>query len=389
MARELSYVIINPYSLSKSRTGAILSRLLTRTSLELVGASMFAPSYELVHEYAKMIVTENDPQDRQIQQLIREYILENYTPDPVTKLRRRVMVLLFAGSDAVARTREAVGNISRMSSGGETVRDTFADLVFARDGSVRYFEPAVLAAPTVEEAKAKLQLWSRYAATDAGLVSSALPTLEDPRHQRTLVILKPDTIRFPGGRPGNVIDLFSKTGLAITAIKVHRMSVAEAEEFYGPVRAVLREKLVGSTGDKVKELLESALGITVDPELKEQLGRLLGPKSADHQFDLIVQFMTGYAPKDCSEAERRLPGKEKCLILVYEGIDAVQRIRQVLGPTDPAKAPPGSIRREFGQNIMVNAAHASDSVESAQREMDILRPGESNFSSLVSEFYGS
>jgi nucleoside diphosphate kinase len=388
MARELSYVIINPYSLNKSRTGAILSRLLTRTSLELAGAAMFAPSHELVREYAKMIVTENDPQDRQVQQLIQEYILENYAPDPATKQRRRVMVLLFAGNDAVARTREAVGNISRMSSGGETVRDTFADLVFARDGSVRYFEPAVLAAPTVEEAKAKLRLWSRYAESDSGLVSASLPTLQEPRHQRTLVILKPDTIRFPGGRPGNVIDLFSKTGLAITAIKLHRMSLAEAKEFYGPVQAVLREKLVGATGEKAKELLTSALGITVDPDLKEELGRLLGPKAADHQFNLILQFMTGHNPKDCSEAESKLPGKEKCLVLVYEGLDAVQRIREVLGPTDPAKAPPGSIRREFGQNIMVNAAHASDSVESAEREMQILRPGENNFRSLVAEYYG-
>ncbi|MDD2676794.1 MAG: nucleoside-diphosphate kinase, partial [Methylacidiphilaceae bacterium] len=190
------------------------------------------------------------------------------------------------------------------------------------------------------------------------------------------------------GRPGNVIDLCSKTGLAITAIKLHRMSLAEAEEFYGPVRAVLREKLVGATGEKAKELLTSALGITVDPDLKEELGRLLGPKAADHQFNLILQFMTGHNPKDCSEAESKLPGKEKCLVLVYEGIDAVQRIREVLGPTDPAKAPPGSIRREFGQNIMVNAAHASDSVESAEREMQILRPGESNFRSLVAEYYG-
>jgi len=45
------------------------------------------------------------------------------------------------------------------------------------------------------------------------------------------------------------------------------------------------------------------------------------------------------------------------------------KIREVLGPTDPAKAPPGSIRREFGSTIMVNAAHASDSPDNARREM--------------------
>ena len=64
------------------------------------------------------------------------------------------------------------------------------------------------------------------------------------------------------------------------------------------------------------------------------------------------------------------------------------KIRDVLGPTDPSKAPPGSVRREFGSNIMVNAAHASDSVESAQREMAIVNVGENNFRAVVEEVYG-
>jgi nucleoside diphosphate kinase len=66
----------------------------------------------------------------------------------------------------------------------------------------------------------------------------------------------------------------------------------------------------------------------------------------------------------------------------------VRKIRDVLGPTDPSKAPPGSIRREFGQTIMVNAAHASDSVENAERELKIIRVGENNFRKEVEEFYG-
>ena len=66
------------------------------------------------------------------------------------------------------------------------------------------------------------------------------------------------------------------------------------------------------------------------------------------------------------------PGTEESLVLIYEGPDAIARIRKALGPTDPSKAPPGSIRREFGSNVMVNAAHASDSEESVKREMDIL-----------------
>jgi nucleoside diphosphate kinase len=60
----------------------------------------------------------------------------------------------------------------------------------------------------------------------------------------------------------------------------------------------------------------------------------------------------------------------------------------VLGPTDPSKAPPGSIRREFGSTIMVNAAHASDSPENARREMGIVNVGENNFRSIIEEVYG-
>ena len=59
--------------------------------------------------------------------------------------------------------------------------------------------------------------------------------------------------------------------------------------------------------------------------------------------------------------ERREKDTPVQSVKVHEGVEAVRKIRDVLGPTDPSKAPPGSIRREFGQTIMVNAAHASDS----------------------------
>jgi nucleoside diphosphate kinase len=65
----------------------------------------------------------------------------------------------------------------------------------------------------------------------------------------------------------------------------------------------------------------------------------------------------------------------------------VQKIRDVLGPTDPSKAPPGSIRKEFGQNIMINAAHASDSIENARREMKIVQVEENNLKPLIENFY--
>ena len=52
-AEELSYVIVTPYSMRKSRTGGIISRLISRTGLDLVGGRMFAPGEELVRRYTE------------------------------------------------------------------------------------------------------------------------------------------------------------------------------------------------------------------------------------------------------------------------------------------------------------------------------------------------
>lgn len=388
MAQQLAYIIITPYSLYKSRTGGILARLITRTGLDLVAARMFAPGNELVKQYADAVVSANDPQDRRIQELIRDYILQNFSPDPKTGRKRRVMMLLFQGEDAVRKIRGVVGNISSHRRGGETIRDTYGDIILDEQDQVRYFEPAVLAAPNAEEVEYKLKLWTRYSDTDGGLLEGTIQYGPEERIQRTLVLIKPDNFRFPTGRPGNMIDFFSRTGLYIIGIKVHRMSVAEALEFYGPVRDVLRTKLTDMVAARSKAAIEKELGFTIPAADEKQLGQLLGPLFGDSQFESIVKFMSGRAPSECDENLKKEPGTEKCIALVYEGPEAVRKIRDVLGPTDPSKAPPGSIRREFGQTIMVNAAHASDSEENAQREIRIINVGQNNFRKVVEDFYG-
>ena len=387
-SEQLAYVIITPYSLHKSRTGGILSRLLSRTGLELAAARMFAPSAELVQKYSDATISANDPQDRRIQELIYHYILQNLAPDAKTGKPRRVMVLLFRGEDAVRKTRSVIGNISAERRGGETIRDTYGDLVIDESDQLRYFEPAVLAAPTPEEAESKLKLWAKYSDTDGGALEDVISYGAGEKPQRTLVLLKPENFRFPTGRPGNMIDFFSRTGLFIVAVKVHRMSVSQAIDFYGPVRDVLRTKLKDMVANKAKGAIEKELGLKLTTPQEQQLGDLLGPLYGDNQFDNIVRFMAGRAPSECTPAELDKPGTEKCIALIYEGVEAVRKIRDILGPTDPSKAPPGSIRREFGQTIMVNAAHASDSEDSARREMGIVNVGENNFRQVIEEFYG-
>jgi len=69
--------------------------------------------------------------------------------------------------------------------------------------------------------------------------------------------------------------------------------------------------------------------------------------------------------------------------LIYEGENAVKKIRDVLGSTDPNKAAEGTVRREFGSNVMVNTAHASDSTESYERERKIIRINHNSLSSII------
>ncbi len=57
---------------------------------------------------------------------------------------------------------------------------------------------------------------------------------------------------------------------------------------------------------------------------------------------------------------------------VFEGEGAVERIRKVMGATDPAKAAPGTIRKDYGLDVQRNSTHASDSPENAAREITLF-----------------
>ena len=351
---ELTYAIITPYSMRKSRTGGIVGRLISRTGLDLVGGRMFAPSAELAKRYAETIVTETDADHRATQELIRDYVLKNFTGEKNGQ-RPRMLFLIFRGPDAVEKMHRTVGHIVHERTSGETIRDTYGDYITDDFGEVTYFEPGVLAAFDPKAVERDLKLWAEFSDSDGGILDRAVPFPPNARIEKTLVLIKPDNFRFPNLRPGGVIEVFSRSGLSIIGFKVHRMSVAQAKEFYGPVLPVLEEKL--------------------------------GAKSGRENWEGIVEFMAGRKPSGCPPEERDFPGTEKSIAIVYQGVDAVRKIRGVLGPTDPAKAPPGSIRREFGQTIMINAAHASDSAENAKREMAIVRVDENNFKPLIENFY--
>lgn len=387
MATQLAYVVVTPYTLRKSRTGAVLSRLLARTSAELVATQMFAPTKEFAEECAASIPSAPSAEEEVYRALIRGYIRESIGPDP-NGLRRRVLMLVFKGEDAVVDINRVVGRLRISCTTGETIRDTYGDLVWNGDGSVRYFEPAVLTAQSEQTVAEELKLWLRFAQSQPPLLDNICVYDCAERVERTLALIKPDSWRQHSARPGTIIDMFSRTGLRIIGCKLCRMSVAQALEFYGPVREVLHRKLAQRAGCEAREVLERAFGFQLSADTEEQLRIAVGMPYAEHQFERIIEFMTGRNVQECVPGDRDEPGRCSCLALVYEGEDAVAKIRAVLGPTDPTQAPDGTVRREFGSDIMVNTAHASDGPANAEREMRILDLDKSNFLPIVEAALG-
>lgn len=377
MEQTLSYVLVTPYTVAKSRTGGVVARLLSRLDLELVGAQMIAPDEGFVKQYAGLIRSQKDPANPRASELLAQYVERNMAPSGGR--RHRSLLLLFRGTDPCRKLSDICGalyseNRSVESITGETIRDTYADLLYDPQDStkVSYFEPAVLTPRSQEAADENLELFSHFLPGQPNLVENmSYPKPE--KIQRTLVIIKPDNWKYASSRPGTIIDMFSRTGLRIIGVKVHRISIAEALEFYGPVKDALKSKLGPVFGLKAKEILEAEFKIKLSEETERALIDSFGMEYAVDQFQQIVEFMSGIRPDQCPVEEIHNPGTVKCMILVYEGENGVNKIRDVLGPTDPLKAPGGTVRREFGSNVMVNTAHASDSPESAVREMAVVK----------------
>ncbi len=371
MTTEIAFVLINPYTIRKSRTGGIIGRYLARSDLRLVGARMFGPSQELCDEYAQYLESSNT-EDPAMAKLLADYVRRDYAPDATTGRTHRAIMLLFEGSNAIEKITKITGSSRILWGSGKTVRDTYGDFVQDSDGAVRYFEPAVLIGPTGEVTRETLRIWAKYIASDAGFVQGALDMPDGDNNEQTLVLLKPDNFRIPSIRAGNIIDVLSISGLRMVCMKRFSMSVEQAERFYGPVKETLERIFPEFGAARAAQALSREFGFPIGEEAVLPLCRELAPKFSMREFENIVEFMSGSRPSNCDISAKGKPGSSACLAVVYEGPDAVRTIREILGATDPTKARPGSIRREFGTNILINAAHASDSVENARREMGII-----------------
>jgi nucleoside-diphosphate kinase len=132
--------------------------------------------------------------------------------------------------------------------------------------------------------------------------------------ERTLAIIKPDAVS--RGLAGPILARVDKAGFRIAAIKSLRLTRDEAEGFY----AVHRGK-----------------GF----------------------FAELTEFMSS----------------GKIIVIVLEAENAIMRWRETMGATDPSKAAPGTIRKEFGTSIQNNCTHGSDAPETAAFEIAYFFPG--------------
>jgi nucleoside-diphosphate kinase len=132
--------------------------------------------------------------------------------------------------------------------------------------------------------------------------------------ERTLAIIKPDAVG--RGLAGEILKRIHDAGFQIVAIKSVRLAKSEAEGFY----AVHRERPF---------------------------------------FQPLTEFMSS----------------GKAVVMVLEAENAIARWREVMGATDPAKAAPGTIRREFGTSIQNNCTHGSDAPDTAAFEIGYFFAG--------------
>ncbi len=368
---ELAYALITPYSIQKSRTGGIIGRLIAHARLSLRAVRMMVFSDEFVDAYMDVVCPAGT--EPGVKQAWQRYLDENLRTNNVSGVLPRCMLLLFSGPDAVRHLKnDVIGSFTELPV-GDTVRGTYGDFIRDADGGIRYFEPAVITGPDRETNVKHLQLLGRYADADGGILTGRCKYPPDSNVETCLVNLKPDNFARPSRRPGNIIDVFSRTGLRIVATKLFNMTVAQAEEFYGPLKEIFRKKLKDNVTQEVHIRLADAFSFQFTRVDAERTADFLAERNAITEFNRIVEYMTGVNPDEIADPElKKTASRTRCLAMIYEGPDAISRIRETLGSTDPTKADPATVRSDYGRDLMRNGAHASDSPASADRERKIV-----------------
>ena len=107
--------------------------------------------------------------------------------------------------------------------------------------------------------------------------------------------------------------------------------------------------------------------------------KMIGLKMLHMDNAMAEQHYSAHRGKDFFEGLIKHITSGPIVAAVFKGEDAISQIRLLMGATDPAKAAMGTIRREFGIDIRRNATHASDSMENADKEINLFFKGSELF----------
>ncbi len=118
----------------------------------------------------------------------------------------------------------------------------------------------------------------------------------------------------------------------------------------------VRRRIVGTIISEIEHHDFHILRIKTLRLTPDQAGRFYAAHSQKPFFPSLVEFI-------CSD---------QIFAVLLEKENAVEEWRKLIGPTDPAKAEPGTIRRKFGIDLQWNAVHGADSAETAGREIDFF-----------------
>jgi len=374
MKKELTYALITPYSLLKSRTGGIISRLLSLSDLELVGARMYTPSDKFLDEYIKTIETQK--MKTVWKNAMIDYVNNMLRKNNKLGMANRAMLLLFEGKNAVDVLHNNVIGSASDPLRGNTIRGTYGDSIRSSDGKVEYFEPAVLTSADKAANINQLKLFAKYSLSDGGILEKAVKFPKNKKPETSLIILKPFEKHDP--RTGNIIDMISRTGFYMVGVKLLDLSTKQAEEFYGPVKDFFNSSFDDKFKPKLVENLRASLdqkdfSFELTDEIMNKMADQMKKPTVEGEFGNILQYMTGRTPSAFAETKKTIDGKQTiCIAILYQGINTIKTIRELLGATDPKKAKYSSIRRFYGLDILRNAVHASDSPASVIRERKII-----------------
>ncbi|MFC2033937.1 nucleoside-diphosphate kinase [Chloroflexota bacterium] len=120
------------------------------------------------------------------------------------------------------------------------------------------------------------------------------------------------------------------------------------------------------------DAIKRRLGVTIISRLEGQGLKILALKMLHADKALAERHYAIHADKPFFDGLIEYITSTPIIAIVFEGDNAVEVIRKTMGATDPSKAEAGTIRADFGLDVQQNSTHASDAVETAEKEIKIF-----------------